>query len=83
MGLRGRLAGMIDPQMASDAREFRLLRRGESLEFKLQRRIHMQRVRLRQLEVFSRYPHERWRLWMDLALRLGKENNELRARQQQ
>lgn len=50
------------------------------MEQRLARRIHKQRVRLRQLETFARYPVDRWKRWMDLALRLGKENNELRRR---
>ena len=81
MNWRARLAAWLDPRMARDAREFRLLKRGDSLELPLQRRIHKQRVRLRQLETFSWQPYDRWRRWMDLALRLGKENNELRRSQ--
>ena len=79
---RSRIAAWLDPQMAKDAFEMRCLRRGASLEFPLQRRIHNQRVRLRQLEEFARYPEDRWRRWMNLALRLGKENNELRRSQE-
>lgn len=78
MGWRSRIAGWLDPQMAREAREFRLLKRGESLEFPLQRRIHQQRVRLRQLETWKHYPDYRWRLWMNLALRLGRENQDLK-----
>lgn len=78
MNWRAQLAAWIDPQMARDAREFRLLKRGDSLQFPLQRRIHLQRVRLRQLEKFERMPIDRWQRWMHLALRLGKENNDLR-----
>jgi hypothetical protein len=48
-------------------------------EQRLARRIHKQRVRLRQLEVFSWQPYDRWRRWMDLALRLGKENRDMKA----
>ncbi len=49
-------------------------------EQRLARRIHTQRVRLRQLEEFRGWAPDRWRRWMDLALRLGAENAELRKR---
>lgn len=77
MGWRSRLAAWLDPQAARDAREFRLLKRGESLEFPLQRRIHKQRVRLRQLEMWKHYPDYRWQRWMETALRIGREKRDL------
>jgi hypothetical protein len=79
---RSRLAAWLDPQAARDAREFRLMQRGESLEFTLQRRIHNQRKRLAQLEEMKSW-HVRSGIrdrWMGIALRIGKENQELKAR---
>lgn len=84
MGWRSTFAGWLDPQMARDAREFRLLKRGESLEFRLQRRIHNQRVRLRQMEMFSGWQREARAYnksrWLDVACRAIRENKELRQR---
>ena len=48
-------------------------------EQKLAARIHKQRVRLRQLENFSMQSYDRWKRWFELALRLGRENKELRS----
>ena len=52
-------------------------------EQRLAKRIHAQRVRLRQLESFARRPLDRWRRWMDLALRLGHETRDLKAKDSQ
>ena len=43
---------------------------------KLERRIHNQRVRLRQVETFAAHPsykERRWRLWFDYAVKLSKK----------
>jgi hypothetical protein len=49
-------------------------------EQRLAKRIRSQRVRLRQLEGYVKRPYDRWRRWMDLALRLGHENREMKTR---
>lgn len=46
-------------------------------EQKLAKRIRAQRARLRQLERWAHAPDDRWRRWMEMALRLGREKRKL------
>lgn len=54
-------------------------RNGTTLEKRLARRIALQRARLRWFESRDAHFDGKWRYYFDIALRLGRENRELRA----